>query len=51
MSKWSEITRKGYHMGISDGANDVNVIATAHVSIVIEGLEGVQAAIADCTIS
>lgn len=31
-------------MGIGDGANDVNMIATAHVGIGIEGLEGMQAA-------
>ena len=27
-------------MAIGDGANDVNMIATAHVGIGIEGLEG-----------
>ena len=31
-------------MGIGDGANDVNMIAQAHVGIGIEGLEGMQAA-------
>jgi len=31
-------------MAIGDGANDVNMIATAHVGIGIEGLEGMQAA-------
>lgn len=27
-------------MGIGDGANDVNMIAAAHVGIGIQGLEG-----------
>ena len=31
-------------MGIGDGANDVAMIAAAHVGIGIEGLEGMQAA-------
>jgi len=31
-------------MGIGDGANDVAMIAAAHLGIGIEGLEGMQAA-------
>ena len=42
------MVRKGHEqavtLAIGDGANDVNMIAQAHVGIGIEGLEGMQAA-------
>ena len=42
------MVRKGHPkaitLAIGDGANDVNMIAQAHVGIGIEGLEGMQAA-------
>ena len=43
-----QMVRKGHEqavtLAIGDGANDVNMIAQAHVGIGIEGLEGMQAA-------
>ena len=38
-------TEKGICVAIGDGANDVNMINTAHVGIGIKGVEGSQAAL------
>ena len=42
---WLMRKNKCTTLGIGDGANDVNMINTAHVGIGIKGVEGAQAAI------
>ena len=42
---WLMRKNKCTTLGIGDGANDVNMINTAHVGVGIKGVEGAQAAI------